>query len=353
MANARKLPSGAYQTRATKVINGKKVTKSFTVHPDQMQGNAKKAKAQSEKMAREWQIETSNESIYSPSVGKCLQKYIDDNRKHLSPRTVYDYELYMKFFDNIKDICMDDLRAGDLQLLINEWSVTMKAKSIRNKMAFILSALDYAGCDRKFRLRYPENDSVQVGSPDVNDVLNLLANAEGDMKAIIALAALPGMRRGEIAALKEGDISRDMCSVFVHADMVFSSEGWIYKDRPKTKKSKRTFYLPKFVIDMLPVHDDPDDYVFGLNPSQITDRYDKIRLPLGIPHTLHSLRHFAVSFRSDLGINEKYIQEVVGHEIGSKVTERVYNNPIASTRKHYLDMTNKYIEDTFKNVLSS
>ena len=32
MATAKKLPSGAWRTRATKTINGKKVTKSFTIN---------------------------------------------------------------------------------------------------------------------------------------------------------------------------------------------------------------------------------------------------------------------------------------------------------------------------------
>ena len=44
MANARKLPSGAWRTQAKKKINGKIVRKSFTVHPDQTKGNSKKAK---------------------------------------------------------------------------------------------------------------------------------------------------------------------------------------------------------------------------------------------------------------------------------------------------------------------
>ena len=104
MALARKLESGSWQTRATKVINGKKVTKCFTVHPKQCKGDSRKAKQLSEKLAREWQIETSNESIYSPTMAKCMRKYIDENQKHFSDRTVYDYENYIKFFDPIKDI---------------------------------------------------------------------------------------------------------------------------------------------------------------------------------------------------------------------------------------------------------
>ena len=51
MANAKKLPSGAWRTRATKMINGQQVRKSFTVHPDECGDDWKKAKALSEKQA--------------------------------------------------------------------------------------------------------------------------------------------------------------------------------------------------------------------------------------------------------------------------------------------------------------
>ena len=54
MANAQKLPSGAWRTQATKTINGKKVRKSFTVTAEECGGDSKKAKALSERNAREW-----------------------------------------------------------------------------------------------------------------------------------------------------------------------------------------------------------------------------------------------------------------------------------------------------------
>ena len=69
MAQARKLPSGAYQTRVTKVINGKKITKSFTVHPKQCKGDSRKAKDQSEMLARQWRLSAEDSETYSSTVG--------------------------------------------------------------------------------------------------------------------------------------------------------------------------------------------------------------------------------------------------------------------------------------------
>ena len=54
MAKAERLNSGSYRCRATKTINGKKVTKSFTVSPNECGGDWKKAKKKAENMANNW-----------------------------------------------------------------------------------------------------------------------------------------------------------------------------------------------------------------------------------------------------------------------------------------------------------
>ena len=68
---------------------------------------------------------------------------------------------------------------------------------------------------------------------------------------------------------------------------------------------------------------------------------------LGFSFSFHSLRHFAASFRSDLGIPRKYIEEVGRWESGSSVLDRVYDNTLESSRKKYTQMANTYIEDNF------
>ena len=85
-----------------------------------------------------------------------------------------------------------------------------------------------------------------------------------------------------------------------------------------------------------------------MNPNMISHRYEKLRAKLGFSFNFHSLRHFAASFRSDLGIPRKYIEEVGRWESGSVVLERVYDNTLTSTRKKYTQIANRYIEENFK-----
>lgn len=343
MANARLLPSGSYQTRATKIINGRKVTKSFTVSPDECQGNTKKAKALSEMQAREWQISNNIDDVYGITIKQAIENYIEDRSKVLSPSTITNYRRFLPYFEPLWDISINDVKTSQIQQIINEWSVSIKRKTIQNRISFLLSVLDYSDCDKKFKLRFPQNTSKVVKSPDLEDVQMLIDNADEDFKPILYLAAFGGLRRGEICALRQDDISRDMCTVFVHADIVCEGKKWIYKPFPKNAQNG-TIQLPKFVIDSLPL---TDGYVFTPNPTIISHKYARLRDKLGLPYNFHSLRHFAASFRSDLGIPTKYIEEV-GRWKNSNVLKKVYDNTLNSSRKKYTQMSNKYLEENFK-----
>jgi len=347
MATAKLLPSGAYRTQVKKTINGKVVCKSFTVHPKDCKGNARKAKDQSEMLARQWRLSAEDSEVYGIKVRDALEQYIQDRSKVLSPSTITNYRRLVPLFESVMDICVDEIKTAEIQALVNAWSISVKAKTCRNRISFLLSALDYVECDKKFRIRYPNSPSKEIKAPDTEDVKMLLNNAPEELKPILYLAAFGALRRGEIAALKQKDISRDMCTVHVHADMVLDDNKWVYKPFPKNALAG-VVQLPKFIIDLLPCAPDPEAYVFDMNPNMISHRYDILKKRLSFPFNFHSLRHFAASFRSDLGIPRKYIEEVGRWESGSVVLERVYDNTLTSTRKKYTQIANRYIEENFK-----
>ena len=345
MAKARKLKSGAWQTRATKVINGQKVTKSFTINPKQTLGDSRKAKLQSELLAREWAMSAENAETYGVTVGVALERYTKDRERVLSPSTITNYLRLIPLFNSIRDIYISDLKNAEIQALVNEWSISVTSKTIRNRISFLLSALDYAECDRKFKIRYPVSTSKEIKAPDVEEVKKLLENAPDDFKPVLYLAAFGAMRRGEISALKCGDVSRMANTIHVHADMVLKGKFYVYKPFTKTGASG-VITLPKFIIDSLPLTDNPEDFIFNMNPNVIGHKYDKLKKSLGLDCNFHSLRHFAASFRSDLQIPKKYIEEV-GRWRGSSVLDKVYDNALESNRRKYSEIVNDYIEENF------
>jgi integrase len=349
MANARLLPSGAYRTRATKVVNGKKITKSFTVHPKECQGNTKKAKLLSENKASKWQLASDHAEMYGMTVKQAIEGYISDKERVLSPSTIRGYKLILDVFQSLWNISIYDIETPQIQRLVNEWSYVLKTKTIKNRITMLLSVLDYQGIDKRFKIRYPQSNSKKVTTPDIQDVQMFIENAKDDFKPIIYLAAFGSLRRGEIAGLREVDISRDMNTITVNGVKVLNSDGkWIYKPFPKTKDSMRTIQLPKEIIDCIPVKDNSKDFVFTLTPAAMTDRFKRLADKLQLPYTLHSMRHFAASFRTDLGIPKKYIQEVGGWLDGNgSVFERIYDNTMESSRRKYTKMANEFIEETF------
>lgn len=223
----------------------------------------------------------------------------------------------------------------------------MTAKTIKNRVSFLLSALDYAECDKKFRIRYPKSTSKEIKAPDTEDVRMLIDNAPEDLKPVLQLAAFGALRRGEIAALKQKDVSRDMCTIYVHADIVLDDNKWVYKPFPKNGQSG-TVDLPKWIIDSLPYSEDPEAFIFDMNPGVISHKYDKLCKKLGFNYNFHSLRHYAASFRTDIGIPKKYIEETGRWKSGSSVLERVYDNTLSSSRKKYTQMVNSFIDDNFR-----
>lgn len=352
MANAKRLPSGSWRCRVKKVIAGETVTKSFTVSPDQCGGDSKKAKAKAELMAREWQLSQRDILRESPLVGEAILKYIDDRANVISPVSVKTYLAYIPYFDSIKDMYVTDVDTPTVQRLINDMSVQVSLKTIKSRIGFLLSVLDYAHNDRKFKLQYPQAVAEKREAPDVADVYRLIAESDEILRPIICLAAFGTLRRGEIAALKQSDISRDMRMISIHADMVLNKDNhFVYKDIPKTAGSARSVLLPSEIIDLLP-DGDPDSFVFSLSPTAITRRFEKLRDKLGL-HDIrfHDLRHFAASFRSDLGIPKKYIESDGGWAPDSKILQQVYDNELASSRKKYSLMVNEYISDNFGEAI--
>lgn len=347
MATATKLPSGAWRTLASKTINGKKKSKSFTVHPDSCGGNSRKAQLQSEKLARDWQMDSKGEDPSDLTVKEAIETYIKDKNKVLSVSTIRGYKFVLEALKPFWNISINELETPQIQRLVNEWGLDYKTKTIKNRIALLLSVLDYFGIYKKFKIRYPQNPSKKVVSPDSQDVQMFVDNATGVMIPIIYLAAFGGLRRGEIAALKGKNISKDMCTVTINADMVLDSDNvWTYKPFPKTNDSVRTVRLPKFVIEALP---DPglNDYLFELTPAAMSDRFGRLAKKLSLNYTLHSLRHYAASFRSDLGIPQKYIEEVGGWSEKSSVMSQIYDNGLESSRQKYTRIALKFLEDNF------
>lgn len=349
-SKAQLLPSGAYRSLGCVYINGTRKTKSFTVNPEDV-GGATKAKKECVRRAEDWEDEYNDISPDKVTVLMALDKYMSDRENVLSPSTIRSYDQMKQYFTSIYDCDALELCTDDIQPLVNEMAISYTGKTIKNRISYLLSALEYAGNDRKFKIRYPQIIKPKTQSPEHDEVKRLLAEADGELKIAMCLAAFSTLRRSEICGLQYKDILRDLSRVYVHQSCVVGKDRkFHYKEMPKNVGSIRTIDVPKELIKLIP-EGNPENRVITMTPAMLTKRFCALRDRLHIDCRFHDLRHYAATFRSEIGIPDKYIEEAGGWTNDSKVMNEVYNNRLDSSRKLYSQQANDYISDNFHDVI--
>lgn len=333
MATPKQLPSGNWNIKVFSHFNekGKRIYKSFT--------DSDKKKVI--RLAHEFQDNRDEYHDQELTIAKALDEYISSKEGVLSPSTIREYRrLQEKAYDSIDALYVQRTTSKDLQYFISELSQKKSPKSVRNIYSLLSAALDMH-TDKKFRVTLPQKIELEYATPDDDQVKTLLSNASDKLKLCIYLSAIGTLRRGEVCALKYKDIRRDMNAVYIHADMVQDQKGeWIYKPCPKNNSSIRHVALPEKIIDMLG-EGDPEDYIIGLNPGQITHRFIYLRNKLGLSCRYHDLRHYAATIRMYMGIPLKEIQ-VVGGWSNPDTVNRIYINQLKSKSTGYTQQANDY-----------
>jgi integrase len=171
-------------------------------------------------------------------------------------------------------------------------------------------------------------------------VTKLFAAAEGDMRLILALAAF-GLRRGEICALKYGDVTTD--GISVHADMIEDSDNkFHYKPLPKTYASIRFVRLPAQVIEMIGIGQ-PDDFIIDRTPNAVTHAFVRLRKSVGVNVRLHDLRHYYASVAAVLGVPDTYTADFGGWRRGSGTLKQVYQGLQDDAAVRFSDMISDHL----------
>lgn len=346
MATAQKLPSGSWRTQACKTINGKHIVKSFTVSPKDFGGDWKKAKVQSELLARNWLFEQEIEEQHT-SVARAMDLYIQDRSGVLSASTIADYKRMPKHFSEILDMDAADVDSKTLQSIINEMAITgLNGRTIKNRLFFLIAALNYVGIDKKYKLRFPSQIKPNLAPPEPSEFHRLLSFASEEEKLILILAGLYTLRRGEIAGLCGEDILRDMNSIFVHTSRVQNeNKEWIRRDMPKNLTSVRMIQIDPQIMKMIP-DVGPKEYVVNLNPNEITKHFIRLRDKACVSCRFHDLRKYAASIRSEF-MPTKYIEQAGGWRKGSNVLSSIYDKTFKENAKEYNKKFNEMIIEEY------
>lgn len=325
MAEAKKLPSGSWRCRPSVTdVNGVRHTASFTAP----------TKKKAEAMAAAWQeglIERRNDPKSIP-LREAMEAYIETCRcAGLSPSTIRAYVSYARnAFGMFLDRPCNRITERDIQIWINARSKTVAPKSIRNNLAFLNVVLKSEGVKIDLdALKVPKSQREEMEIPSDVQVAELLnaVHDDNDMYIAIALAALMGLRRSEICALKWSDlkVQGDIAYLDVSKAMVMDEYDTLVEKSPKTKSGYRLLPVPPALLAELKQRRNLSPMMVSLSPNHITDRYFDLSNRLNLPARFHNLRHYHASVMLREGVPEKYIVADMGHSSFDMV-KRVYGH---------------------------
>ena len=339
MATAKKLPSGQWRVRAYVGTdeNGKKVTMSFTAP----------TKQEAELMAAKFVAVNKPTTSIDLTVRDAIERYISAKTPVLSASTIRVYRTQQRrYYDGIADKRVFRLTTEDMQLFISDLTGRVSAKTVANVYGLLSSSVAFFRPDAVFRVTLPKKEKKRRESPSDSDIQRLFEEADDELKKCISLSAFGSLRRGEVCALKHGDVVGR--TVTVHADLIQDEHyQWHYKPFPKTSDSNRTVTLPQEVIDLIGDGVD-DEFIISITPAKVTGRFIALRDRLDLPDIrFHDLRHYYASIAAVLGIPDVYLSRLGGWQPGSNVMKRVYQNIISDEKDKYESALNAHFSGLF------
>lgn len=269
-----------------------------------------------------------------------IQEYINYLCQHVSPKTIKNYwGLLRIFFD----------------LAVQEGIIQREANPMLNK------------------INRPKQEKKPVEAytlEEMNLILKLADKDENpDIKLILNLALLSGIRRGEMAGLKWENVNFDESYIYICESRVVVEGGKEYTKKPKTQAGIRKIYIPERLVNILKeyhkrylenklkcgkqfkdkgyVLSKPDGEPFS--PQGISNNYlrfmerhkDEIRYL-----KFHGLRHTYASVLINQNTNPKTVQHNLGHADVS-LTLSIYSHSFESAEKEAA----KCLQNTLKQIV--
>lgn len=335
MAKAKKLPSGMWRVQVYSHTdeNGKKIRESFTAP----------TKSEAEMMAAQFANSRDRQRTLDLTVEEAVQQYIDLNETVLSPSTIASYVVTLQRMKPIHKLRIRKINSADVQRFISDMTPDYSPKTIKNTYGLLHRALKFFDPSLVLRVRLPKMPRKTIYAPSDEAVATLFENASRKLQLAIALAAFHSFRRGEISALKFGDLEGNR--LHIHADLVQDKDNkWIYKPYPKTDDSDRYATLPQYLVDFIG-EGDPDEYIIGWMPGTISKRFYDLKKQLGIEVRFHDLRHYFASIASILQVPDIYTASFGGWRPEGTVMKSVYQNKVLHMEDAYAEKMNQYFDN--------
>jgi integrase len=243
-------------------------------------------------------------------------------------------------------IAFSDLRPSHVQAWVKAMQdKPIQASTIHTRFVNVRGVVRAAVKDRLLahdvtattRLPRQRKAAAAMSIPTPAEVGNLLREADSKFVAFVGLCAFGGLRLGEAAALRVGDVDFLKREIRV-SQQVQRANGKQVEIRPPKYGSERIIYAPDELIETISEHvrifrpgDDVDRWLFPgegehpLHQNSVGYLWRKARDAAGVEYRLHDLRHFYASGLIAAGCDVVTVQRALGHGSAS-VTLNTYGH---------------------------
>ncbi len=194
-------------------------------------------------------------------------------------------------------------------------------------------------------IKEPKREKRKVdfyNEEELNQLFKVLDNCYPKHRIMIKLAAIGGLRRGEILGIREENIDYDNNTIYIDKQLRYDKNIKEFYLAPVKNNKPRTVHFPdlfmkelkKYHVDFKekrmgmgslwkPLRDDEGDAInlllvrddgYPTHLNTMRNQWDKIKKRNKLKNiTFHQLRHSCASLMVKKGINFKIIQERLGH----------------------------------------
>lgn len=278
------------------------------------------------------------------TLGAWLDMYVDTFRTGCEESTRRAYRYIVRRIKNEADaLKLCDITRPRVQQIINAIAKKYSAGTTRQAAALLVSALaegeDEGVIRHVGRVEMPRRREVKrVHLPDAGEWQRLIDCAQkygfGQGAALVIIATLTGMRRGELAALRWSDIDIESGLISVTRAARGNKSNLTYGDT-KTHISRfipigadlasalRAWRARQKIIFMRFGWGAPRNNVFytegggAVSPVSLSAMFKRSARAAGLSLTLHSMRHIYATNLIRAGVDVKAAQTALGHASAS------------------------------------
>jgi integrase len=218
----------------------------------------------------------------------------------------------------------------------------------------------------------PKSAPRPLAVEDVQRMWTEANSIDAEWACFLRVAAATGARRGEITALRWGDLDLDGSTVTIARALVVGLDGNVVeRARPKSQRGFRQVAVDRATVTQLrgqrqhqkelalacgtPLVVDP--FVFASDPtgarpwtpSVVTTRFMRLRTRLGLRHVrLHDLRHYVATQLLSGGVDVRTVAGRLGQD--PAITLRTYSHFIPARDQEAADLMGRLLDGSVPPV---